>query len=58
MAGKDSRKRRNQPAKADDFKSVARRLGCDDDKDRFEARLASIAKPKTVKASKARNKAR
>jgi hypothetical protein len=39
---------------ADDFKSVARRLGCDEDKSRFEKKLGKIAKapvskPKAVK---------
>jgi hypothetical protein len=28
----------------DDFKSVAKALGCDDDKARFEAKLGKIAK--------------
>jgi hypothetical protein len=31
---------------ADDFASVARRLECDKDKERFEATLAKIAKAK------------
>ena len=30
--------------KADDFVSVARRLGCDEDKERFEKKLGKIAK--------------
>lgn len=30
--------------KSDDFESVAKRLGCDDDKDRFEAKLGKIAR--------------
>lgn len=29
---------------ADDFVSVARRLGCDEDKAQFEAKLAKIAR--------------
>jgi hypothetical protein len=33
-------------AKPDDFVSVARRLECDEDKRRFEAKLAKIAKAK------------
>ena len=33
--------------KPDDFKSVARRLECDEDKERFEAKLGKIAKAKT-----------
>ena len=36
-----AKKKRN-----DSFESVAKRLGCDDDKDRFESRLAKIAKAK------------
>ena len=39
-----STKRKSQ--RADDFESVAKRLGCDDDKDRFEAKLGKIAKAK------------
>jgi hypothetical protein len=35
--------RKRQP---DDFKSVARRIGADEDKERFEARLGKIAKVK------------
>jgi hypothetical protein len=31
--------------KPDDFKSVAKRLECDDDKARFEAKLGKLAKP-------------
>jgi len=46
MAGNDSKKRKTQPARKDDFKSVAKRLGCDDDKKRFEERLGKIAKSK------------
>ena len=30
--------------KADDFESVAKRLECDEDKDRFEAQLGKLAK--------------
>jgi hypothetical protein len=33
-------------AKRDDFESVARRLGADEDKDRFEAKLRKIASAK------------
>jgi hypothetical protein len=37
--------KRNAAARPpDDFTSVARRLECDEDKDRFEAGLAKIAK--------------
>ena len=32
--------------KSDDFESVARRLGADEDKERFEAKLKAIAKAK------------
>jgi hypothetical protein len=39
----------SKPKKTDDFKSVARRLGCDEDKARFEAKLKKIAKAKPVK---------
>ncbi len=35
-------KKRPQP-QANDFESVARRLGADEDKDRFEAKLKKIA---------------
>ncbi len=48
MKKKDSIKRKTQPLHADDFKSVARRLGCDEDKDRFEAKLGKIAKAKAA----------
>jgi len=46
MAKKDSEKHRTQHAKPDDFKSVARRLECDEDKARFEAKLGEIARAK------------
>ena len=52
MAAKDSAKRRNQAAKSDDFKSVARRLGRDDDKVRFEKRLARMVQAKAGKRHK------
>jgi hypothetical protein len=39
---------KHKPAtKKDDFKSVAKALGCDDDKARFEAKLGKLAKAKT-----------
>lgn len=39
-------KRKNKDTKpADDFVSVARRIGADEDKARFEAKLKKIAKP-------------
>jgi hypothetical protein len=48
MADQQKQKlKQNSPkAKSDDFAAVARRLGCDEDKDRFEAKLAKIAKAK------------
>jgi hypothetical protein len=46
-----SKKPRTRPAKkevkSDDFVSVARRLGADEDKERFEKKLGKIAKAKT-----------
>ena len=59
MPKKAPAKRRTQRPQADDFKSVARRLGCDEDKGRFEAKLGKIAKaraetpkpPKTLRRS-------
>jgi hypothetical protein len=33
-------------SKSDDFKSVAKRLGCDEDKAAFEKKLGKIAKAK------------
>ena len=50
-----SKKPRTRPAKKrkavadDDFVSVARRLGTDEDRRRFEAMLGKIAKAKPVK---------
>jgi len=46
MAPKDSAKPRTQHPAKDDFKSVAKALGCDDDKARFEAKLGKLAKTK------------
>jgi hypothetical protein len=43
---KSPAKRRDQP---DDFISVARRLGADESKERFEAKLKKIAKAKPQK---------
>jgi hypothetical protein len=37
-------KRTTKSELPDDFKSVARRLECDEDKGRFEAKLGKIAK--------------
>lgn len=36
-----------KPSNKDDFKSVATRLGCDEDKAAFEKKLGKIAKAKT-----------
>jgi hypothetical protein len=45
MAGNSKKKTgANAPKTADDFESVAKALGCDDDKARFEGKLAK-AKP-------------
>jgi hypothetical protein len=41
--------RKPSKPKSDDFKSVARRLGCDEDKARFEKKLKKIAKAKPAK---------
>ena len=41
-----SLKNKKTSSKPDDFKSVAKRLGCDEDKARFEAKLGKIAKAK------------
>lgn len=46
MSAKIPKKRKPQRPLADDFKSVARRLGCDEDKERFEAKLGKIVKAK------------
>ncbi|MDB6098455.1 MAG: hypothetical protein JWN58_1158 [Gammaproteobacteria bacterium] len=37
---------RNPSRNADDFESVAKRLECDEDKGRFEAKLGKIARAK------------
>jgi hypothetical protein len=40
-------KAKNETEKpSDDFESVARRLGCDDDKERFEKKLGKIGRAK------------
>lgn len=46
--------------KDDDFKSVARELGCDEDKERFERQLRAVAraKPPVKKAPKPKRKAK
>jgi hypothetical protein len=46
---KTQNKRANIGQLPQDFESVAKRLGCDDDKDRFEAKLGNIAKAKPKK---------
>ena len=48
---KKSGTRSKKTVKKDDFLSVARRLECDEDKDRFEKKLGKIAKaaPKSGK---------
>lgn len=46
MAKKTQRKQRTQPARADDFKSVARRLECDESEERFNRALKTIGKQK------------
>jgi hypothetical protein len=47
---KRSPKKRTAPKnETDDFVSVARRLECDEDKGRFEAKLAKIAKVKPAR---------
>jgi hypothetical protein len=43
---KTKRNKRRPPLKKDTFAAVARRLGCDEDKATFEAKLAKIAKAK------------
>jgi hypothetical protein len=43
---KTKRNERRPPLKKDDFATVARRLGCDENKERFEEKLAKIAKAK------------
>jgi hypothetical protein len=48
--GLDLKKTALRPLKKDDFVSVARRLACDEDKERFEAKLAKIAKAKPAAA--------
>ncbi len=44
---KKYKKRPSKPKTPDDFVSVARRLGTDEDKERFEKNLGKIAKVKT-----------
>ena len=39
-------KKKTKPKRDDSFEAVAKRLGCDEDKARFEAKLGKIAKAK------------
>jgi len=41
-----------QSRRADSFEAVAKRLGADEDKARFEAKLGKIAKAKSVRKAK------
>jgi hypothetical protein len=51
MARKDSKKiKRNPSRNANNFESVAKRLGCDEDKARLEAKLGKIARAKPSKS--------
>jgi hypothetical protein len=45
---KTSNNRKTIGDSSDDFESVAKRLGCDDDKATFEKKLGKIAKATTV----------
>ncbi|MBV8800535.1 MAG: hypothetical protein JO208_12105 [Alphaproteobacteria bacterium] len=51
MARKATPVKRKSQTKADDFESVAKRLGCDPDMDKFLKKLGKIAraKPKAIK---------
>jgi hypothetical protein len=49
MPTKPPAKKVIQPPRTDDFKSVAKRLGCDDDKAAFEKKLGKIAKTRPSK---------
>ena len=44
--------RKPKPEKRDDFASVAKRLECDEDKERFEKKLGKIAKLKPKPAGR------
>jgi len=48
---KSAKAKRPTPPKPDDFESVARRLGVDEDKARFEEKLRKIAKSKPAARS-------
>ncbi|HVW74437.1 MAG TPA: hypothetical protein VHC39_12410 [Rhizomicrobium sp.] len=43
---------KKKPKRDDSFESVAKRLECDDDKARFEAKLGKLAKAKPAKSGK------
>ncbi len=45
LSKRPSQRTRKSP-RPDDFKSVAKRLGCDDDKTAFEKKLGKLAKAK------------
>jgi len=49
MPPNDSKERQTQDLVADYFKAIARRLECDENKKRFEAKLKKIAKAKPKK---------
>jgi hypothetical protein len=54
----NKRKKPKAKPKKSDFASVARELGCDEDKDRFERALGKIARAKPIgpiKGSRARS---
>jgi hypothetical protein len=47
-----SKETRKAEKKADDFKSVARRIECDEDKETFERKLGKIARQKLTTTAK------
>jgi hypothetical protein len=51
-------KKKTKTPEADSFESVARRLGCNEDKEHFEKALSKIAhaKPKKTKPAKRRER--
>ena len=51
-AARTSQTKIGSSPKPDDFESVARRLGADEDKARFEAKIRKIAKAKPAPAPK------
>lgn len=57
MPTQKKNRKQKQPKTKSDFVSVARELECDEDKGRFERKLAKIAKAKVtapIKGSRAR----